>query len=82
MLELRWSSREGAYPDRLTVHRKGRPGLQEEEPLAHELHCWPNIPQVLFDPCLYYLLLLLRLCSTDLMYIHAGATVPLNIVFR
>ena len=45
-LELRWSSREGAYPDRLTVHRKGRPGQQEEEPLAHELRCWPNIPQV------------------------------------
>lgn len=45
-LELRWSSRDVAYPDRLTVHRKGRPGLQEEEPLAHELRCWQNIPQV------------------------------------
>ncbi|KAL0043199.1 hypothetical protein WJX82_002022 [Trebouxia sp. C0006] len=43
--ELRWGNREGPYPDRLTVHRKGKPGQQEEEPLAHELRCWPNVPQ-------------------------------------
>ena len=75
-LELRWSSREGAYPDRLTVHRKGRPGLQEEEPLAHELRCWPNIPQVCVDQILHYLLLLLllRSCSIDLVHVHAGAS--------
>ena len=36
----------GSYSDRLTVHRKGKPGQQEEEEvLAHELHCWPNVPQ-------------------------------------
>lgn len=45
-VELRWGNREAPYPDRLTVHRKGKPGQQEEEPLAHELRCWPNIPQV------------------------------------
>lgn len=45
-MELRWGNREGPYPDRLTVHRKGKPGQQEEEPLAHELRCWPNLPQV------------------------------------
>ncbi|DBB13347.1 TPA: hypothetical protein ACH3X3_005082 [Trebouxia sp. C0006] len=44
-VELRWGNREGPYPDRLTVHRKGKPGQQEEEPLAHELRCWPNVPQ-------------------------------------
>ncbi len=42
-VELRWGNREGPYPDRLTVHRKGKPGQQEEEPLAHELRCWPNV---------------------------------------
>ena len=47
-VELRWGNREGPYPDRLTVHRKGKPGQQEEETLAHELRCWPNIPQVCF----------------------------------
>ena len=36
----------GGITDRLTVHRKGKPGQQEEEPLAHELRCWPNVPQV------------------------------------
>ena len=45
-VELRRSSREAPYPDRLSVHRKGKPGQQEEEPLAHELRCWSNIPQV------------------------------------
>ncbi|DBA65517.1 TPA: hypothetical protein ACH3X2_003173 [Trebouxia sp. C0005] len=44
-VELRWGNRGGPYPDRLTVHRKGKPGQQEEEPLAHELRCWPNLPQ-------------------------------------
>ncbi|KAL0043259.1 hypothetical protein WJX82_006661 [Trebouxia sp. C0006] len=44
-VELRWGNREGPYPDRLTVHRKGKPSQQEEEPLAHELRCWPNVPQ-------------------------------------
>ena len=45
-VELRRSSREAPYPDRLSVHRKGKPGQQEEEPLAHELRCWSNVPQV------------------------------------
>ena len=25
-VELRWGNREGPYPDRLIVHRKGKPG--------------------------------------------------------
>ena len=45
-MELRRSSREAPFPDRLSVHRKGKPGQQEEEPLAHELRCWSNRPQV------------------------------------
>ena len=69
-LELRWSRWEGPNPDRLTVHRKGRPGLQEEEPLAHELRCWPNIPQAVVDQSLHYLLLLLlRSRSIDIVHL-------------
>ena len=48
-VEVRWGNREAPYPDRLTVHRKGKPGQQEEEPLAHELRCWPHLPQVPFS---------------------------------
>ncbi|DBA67772.1 TPA: hypothetical protein ACH3X2_001206 [Trebouxia sp. C0005] len=45
-VELRWGNRDGPYPDRLTVHRKSKPGQQEEEPLAlPELRYWPNLPQ-------------------------------------
>ncbi|KAK9834254.1 hypothetical protein WJX81_000411 [Elliptochloris bilobata] len=44
-LELRWTHRELPHPDRLTVHRKGSPGEEEDEPLAHELRCFPNSPQ-------------------------------------
>ena len=59
-VELRWGNREGPYPDRLTVHRKGKPGQQEEEPLAHELRCWPNVPQVcLLEVSIQRLLVLL-----------------------
>ncbi|KAL4447306.1 hypothetical protein ABPG77_007339, partial [Micractinium sp. CCAP 211/92] len=42
--ELRWS-RELHYPDRLIVHRKGTPGWQEEESLAHQIKCFENTPQ-------------------------------------
>ena len=45
-LELRWSHRELPHPDRITAHRKGAPGQAEEEPLAQELRCFPNTPQV------------------------------------
>ena len=45
-LELRWSHRELPHPDRITVHRVGVPGREEEEPLAHELRCFPNTAQV------------------------------------
>ena len=55
-VELRWGIREGPYLDRLKVHRKGKPSQQEEEPLAHELQCWPNVR--LFG-CMQRLLVLL-----------------------
>jgi vacuolar protein sorting-associated protein 13A/C len=42
--ELRFS-REGHYPDRLVVHRKGTPGWQEEESLAHQVKCFEGTPQ-------------------------------------
>ncbi|KAL4443584.1 hypothetical protein ABPG75_011321 [Micractinium tetrahymenae] len=42
--ELRWS-RELHYPDRLIVHRKGTPGWQEEESLAHQVKCFETTPQ-------------------------------------
>lgn len=45
-LELRWTHRELPHPDRLTVHRRGSPGEDDEEPLAHELRCFPNSAQV------------------------------------
>ncbi len=57
-ITLRWGNREGPYPDRLTVHRKGMPSQQGEEPLAHELRCWPNLPQV-YPPGLIQRLLML-----------------------
>lgn len=41
-LELTCSQKNMPLPDRLQVHRKGRPGEQEEEPFAHELRCFPN----------------------------------------
>ena len=50
---------EGPYPDRLTVHRKGKPGQQEEAPLACELRCWPNMPQVCLPGFIQGLLMLL-----------------------
>ncbi len=64
-MELRWGNREGPYPDRLTVHREGKPGQQEEEPLAHELRCWPNIPQVCLLGCFQRLLVLLSKDNYD-----------------
>lgn len=45
-LEPRRSHRELPFLDRITVHRKGVPGHDEDEPLAHELRCFPNNPQV------------------------------------
>ncbi len=46
-MELRYSHKELPFPDRITVHRKGVPGQDEDEILAHELRCYPNTPQVL-----------------------------------
>lgn len=45
-IELRYSHKELPFPDRITVHRRGVPGQEEEEILAHELRCYPNTPQV------------------------------------
>ena len=45
-LEVKWGYRDLPYPDRIWLHRKGKPGHAEEEPLAHELRCFPNTPQV------------------------------------
>lgn len=33
-------------PDRLVVHRKGRPGVEEPAALAFQLHSFPGTPQV------------------------------------
>jgi hypothetical protein len=43
--ELRWSVRGAKHPDKLVVHRRGRPGFVEEESLAHVISCYPNTPQ-------------------------------------
>ncbi len=40
------STAAGGMPDRLVVHRKGRPGVEEPAPLTHELRIFPNTPQV------------------------------------
>lgn len=45
-LELVTSKKGSNAPDRLQVYRKGKPGQQEEQPLAHELRCVPNTEQV------------------------------------
>ena len=45
-LELGSSRRGFTAADCLQVHRKGIPGQEEEEPLAHELHCVPRTNQV------------------------------------
>ena len=45
-LEVKWGYRDLPYPDRIWLHRKGKPGHAGEEPLAHELRCFPNTPQV------------------------------------
>ncbi len=45
-MELRSTHKELPYPDRVIVHRKGVPGNEEEEHLAHELRCYPNTAQV------------------------------------
>lgn len=50
-LELVSGHRNSDTPDRLQVHRKGTPGQEEEEPLAHELHCVPNTNQVGYKSC-------------------------------
>ncbi|KAK9908805.1 hypothetical protein WJX75_003140 [Coccomyxa subellipsoidea] len=44
-LELRRTHKELPFYDRITVHRKGVPGHEEDEPLAHELRCFPNESQ-------------------------------------
>ncbi len=52
VMEPRMSSAAVASgaPDRLVVHRKGRPGYDEAAPsahsLTHELRIFPNTPQV------------------------------------
>ncbi|GAB4822342.1 hypothetical protein N2152v2_009388 [Parachlorella kessleri] len=43
-LELRWTS-DDPNADRLIVHRKGKPGVQETESLAHQLKCFPKTGQ-------------------------------------
>ena len=45
-MELARSHRDLRFPDRLHLHRKGKPGQQDEQPLAHELRCFPNTRQV------------------------------------
>ncbi len=45
-MELRSTHKDLPYPDRVIVHRKGVPGNEEEEHLAHELRCYPNTAQV------------------------------------
>lgn len=35
-----------ATPNRLVVHRKGRPGIEEATPLAFQLHSFNGTPQV------------------------------------
>lgn len=50
-------SRPPAGPDRLVVHRKGRPGMDEQQPLAEQLRAYSTVPQVV--PCP-------RPCSRDL----------------
>jgi len=52
------STAAGGMPDRLVVHRKGRPGVDEPAPLTHELRIFPNTPQVTpRRPCTCLLLL-------------------------
>ena len=53
-MELRTTHKELPHPDRVIVHRKGVPGNEEEEHLAHELRCYPNTAQVRKSrpPCL------------------------------
>ena len=48
VMEPRMSSSTAAngMPDRLVVHRKGRPGVNEQAPLTYELRIFPNTPQV------------------------------------
>lgn len=43
--ELRWSARGAKNPDKLVVHRRGRPGFVELESLARVISCYPNTPQ-------------------------------------
>ena len=45
-MELRATHRELPHPDRVIVHRKGRPwAARREEHLARELRCFPNTAQ-------------------------------------
>lgn len=47
VMEPRASNSSAAtMPDRLVVHRKGRPGVEEPTPLAFQLHSFPGTPQV------------------------------------
>ena len=48
VMEPRMSSSAAVsgMPDRLVVHRKGRPGVDDPAPLTHELRIFPNTPQV------------------------------------
>ena len=40
------SSRQPAGPDRLVVHRKGRPGMDGEPALSEQLRTYSTVPQV------------------------------------
>lgn len=41
------SGRAPAGPDRLIVHRKGRPGMDAEQPLSEQLRSYSTVPQVI-----------------------------------
>ena len=45
-LQMAKSRRDLRFDDRVQVHRKGHPGRESQEPLAHELRCMPNTEQV------------------------------------
>ena len=47
-LQMAKSRRDLRFDDRVQVHRKGHPGRESQEPLAHELRCMPNTEQVQF----------------------------------
>lgn len=44
--ELRWSpGSPSKYPDKVVIHRRGIPGVPDQEPLAYMLMCFSDTPQ-------------------------------------